>query len=77
MSEQKEPIVPAVIIPFPIKSSLPRAAIEATVEWLIELLDAADAPTEDCEPETGEESDDGEVETWPEWHAGLETRSPG
>ena len=59
--------MPAVIIPFPIKSSLPRAAIETSVERLIDLLDAADAPTEDCEPDTDEESDDGEAETWPEW----------
>jgi len=60
--------MPAVIIPFPIKSLLPRGD-RSELERLIDLLDAADAPTEHYEPETDEASDDGEVGTWPEWHA--------
>jgi hypothetical protein len=67
--------MPAIVIPFPSKSSPPRAAIEATIERLIDLLDAADAPFEDCEPEPEEASDDGEAGSWPEWHARFETGS--
>ena len=65
----------AVILAFPKSGRPPRAAIEATIERLIDLLDAEDAPTEDCEPEVDEDSDDTEIEPRPERHAGIGTRS--
>ena len=47
----------AVILMFPKSDRLPRAAIEATIERLIDLLDDSDAPTMECEPEVDEDSD--------------------
>ncbi len=58
----------ATIIAFPTTRVPSRAAIEAQVERSIEWLDAADLATVDCEPDVEEESDEGEVEAWQEWH---------
>jgi len=41
---------------FPNGGRLPRAAIEATIEQLIDVLDVEDAPTMECEPEVDEDS---------------------
>jgi len=66
----------AVILAFPISSRPPRAAIEATIERLIDLLDAEDAATEDCEPEADEDSDGAEVAALPERQRCLGTPQP-
>lgn len=64
----EEPAISAIILTFPKHGRLPRAAIEATIEQLIELLDGDDTPTMDCEPEVDEESDDTEAAALPERH---------
>jgi hypothetical protein len=66
----------AVILAFPISSRPPRAAIETTIERLIDLLDAEDASTEDCEPEVDEDSDGIEVAALPERQSGIGTPQP-
>ena len=63
----------AVILAFPISGRPPRAAIEATIERLIDLLDAEDAQTADCEPEVDEDDDGVRVAAWPERHGGIGT----
>ncbi len=58
----------AIIIVFPAWGMPHRAAIEAVITWMIDWLDAEDLVTTDCEPDVEEESDDGEIESWQEWH---------
>lgn len=46
-----------------------RQLVEALVDRLVALLDAEDAASYDMEPDADfEESDEGETETWSEWH---------
>lgn len=63
----------AVILRFPKPGCLPRAAIEAIIEQLIDLLDDQDTPTMDREPEVDEESDGTEVGALPDRHGGSST----
>lgn len=58
----------AVILTFPKSDRLPRAAIEAIIEQLIDLLDDQDTPTMDYEPEVDEESDGMEAVVLPDRH---------
>jgi hypothetical protein len=59
--------VAAIILSF--NGTPSRELVEALVDKLITLLDAEDDVSYDMEPDVDlEESDEGEIETWSEWH---------
>jgi hypothetical protein len=59
--------VAAIILSF--NGTPSRELVEALVDKLIALLDAEDDVSYDMEPDVDlEESDEGEIETWSEWH---------
>ena len=61
--------MPATIILFPRAARLPRTAIAATIERLIDLLDLEDVMKAELEPDENEEDGgDDEPGNWPEWH---------
>lgn len=70
ISGQNEPVMTVAVIALPSVGYPSREAVEAEIERLIDLLDSYDAVSIDLEPsEDDEDSDDGETQAWPEWHA--------
>lgn len=58
----------AVIVRFPSRGAVPRAAIESIIEQLVELLDTLDQHFADLEPDVELEPDDwGELSFSSEW----------